>query len=134
MGLQLTKRVKNLMAWDDAKKAKAVELYQEREPTPENSMEIVAEIADEMGETVNGVRMILSKANVYIKKDPAKASTSSKTSTSGGTTRVSKEDAHNALTAAIEASGQSADSEIITKMTGKAAQYFTGLFTAIKEA
>lgn len=127
------------MAWDEAKKAKAVELYLEREPTPENSMEIVAEIADELEETANGVRMILSKAKnedgsaVYIKKDPAAKSAASKTAKAGGaaSTRVSKEDAHNALTAAIEAAGQKADSEIITKMTGKAAQYFTGLFSAL---
>lgn len=121
------------MAWDDAKKAKVVEMYQEREPTPDNSMEIVAEIAEEVGETANGVRMILSKAEVYIKKDPAKASAASKASKSGGTgaTRVSKEDSHNALISAIEATGQKADSEIITKMTGKAAQYFTGVFKAL---
>ncbi len=127
------------MAWDDAKKAKAVELYRAGEPTPDNSMEIVAEIADELGETANGVRMILSKATnddgsaVYIKKTPAKAGASTGTAAkaTGASTRVSKEDAHNALTAAIEAHGQSADSEIISKMTGKAAQYFTGIFAAI---
>jgi hypothetical protein len=120
------------LAWDDAKKAKAVEMYQEREPTPENSMEIVQEIAEELEESANGVRMILSKANVYIKKDPAKPSASSKSgSSSGGSTRVSKEDAHNALIAAISAHGQEADSEIVSKMTGKAAQHFTTLFNAI---
>ena len=119
------------MAWDDAKKAKAIEMYQEREPTPENSVEIVAEIAEELGERANGVRMILSKGGVYIKKDPAKASASKSSSSNGGGTRVSKEDAHNGLIAAIEAHGQSADSEIISKMTGKAAQYFTGVLNAI---
>lgn len=120
------------MAWDDAKKAKAVEMYQEREPTPDNSMDIVAEIAEELGETANGVRMILSKAEVYVKKNPAAASASKKSaSSSGGSTRVSKEDAHNALNAAIEAHGQTVDSEIISKMTGKAAQYFTGVLNAI---
>ncbi len=121
------------MAWDDAKKAKVVEMYQEREPTPENSMEIVAEIAEEVDETANGVRMILSKAGVYVKKDPATASASKSKSGSngGGSTRVSKEDSHNGLIAAIEATGQKADTEIISKMTGKAAQYFTGVFKAL---
>jgi hypothetical protein len=118
------------LAWDDAKKAKAVELYKAGEPTPENSMEIVAEIAEELGETANGVRMILSKADVYIKKDPSKAS-AKKSTTSSGNARVSKEDAHNGLIAAIEAANQKADEEIISKMTGKAAIYFTGLFNAI---
>ncbi len=132
------------MAWDDAKKAKAVELYLAGEPNPENSMEIVAEIADELDETVNGVRMILSKATqpdgsaVYIKKNPAKPSAAAggtKAKAAGAaSTRVSKEDAHNVLIAAIEAHGQTADTEIVTKMTGKAAQHFTALFGAITPA
>jgi len=117
------------MAWDDAKKAQAIDMYQEREPTPENSMEIVAEIADELGESPNGVRMILSKAGVYVKKEPAAASggTKSKT-TKSGATRVSKEDAQAQLIAAIEAAGKEVDSDIISKLTGKAAVYFAGLF------
>jgi hypothetical protein len=120
------------LAWDDAKKARVVEMYQEKEPTPENSMEIVAEIAEEVEETANGVRMILSKAGVYVKKDPAAASSKkSSTSNGSGSTRVSKEDAHNGLISAIEATGQKADTEIISKMTGKAAQYFTGVFKAL---
>lgn len=128
------------MAWDDAKKAKAVELYLAGEPTPENSMEIVAEIAEELGETANGVRMILSKATnddgstVYVKKDPNAKSASSGSkakSASGGTAKMSKEDSHKALIAAVEAHGQTADEEIISKMTGKAAQHFTALFKAI---
>lgn len=120
------------MAWDDAKKARAVELYKEREPTPENSMEIVAELAEELEETANGVRMILSKAGVYVKKDPATSSSKKSSGASGGgSTRVSKEDAHNGLISAIEATGQKADTEIISKMTGKAALYFTGVFKAL---
>lgn len=122
------------MAWDDDKKAKVIEMYQEREPTPENSMEIVAEIADEVGETANGVRMILSKANVYVKKEGGAKPAASKTAKEGGSTRVSKEDAHNALIKAVEAHGQSADTEIVSKMTGKAAQHFTALFNAITPA
>lgn len=119
------------MAWDDAKKAQAIELYQEREPTPENSMEIVAEIADELGESPNGVRMILSKAGVYVKKEPGASSStegSSKSKTTKSTsTRVSKEDAQAQLVAAIQAAGKEVDSDIISKLTGKAAIYFAGL-------
>lgn len=119
------------MAWDDAKKDKAVELYLERKPTPENSVEIVQEIADELGESVNGVRMILIKKEVYVKKDPAAASApgdgKSKTTKSTGT-RVSKEDAQAQLRAALEAAGKDVDDDIISKLTGKAAVYFAGLF------
>ena len=55
------------MAWDDDKKAAVIAAYEEQNPTPENSMEIVKEIADEYEESPNGVRMILSKAGVYVK-------------------------------------------------------------------
>lgn len=118
------------MAWDDDKKANAIKLYEAAEPTPETSMDIVAEIADELGESVNGVRMILSKAGVYVKKEAAAtggaAASKSKTTKAAGT-RVSKEDAQAQLTAAIEAAGKDVDAEIISKLTGKAAVYIAGL-------
>ena len=59
------------VAWDDDKKAQAVSLYEEAQPTPETSMEIVKDIAEELDESPNGVRMILTKAGVYVKKTPA---------------------------------------------------------------
>ena len=120
------------MAWDDDKKARAISMYEEQEPTSENSMNIVSEIAEELGESPNGVRMILSKAGVYIKKEAASAaagSTGAKSKTTKTTsTRVSKEDAQAQLTAAIEAAGKDVDNDIISKLTGKAAIYFAGLF------
>ena len=107
------------MAWDDAKKKKVVDLYLAGEPTPENSMEIVKEIADDLDESPNGVRMILSKAGVYVTKTAA-----SKTSTAkSGTARVSKEDSQARLIAAINTIGATVDEEIISKLTGKAAVY-----------
>jgi len=120
------------MAWTDERKAQAISMYEKAEPTPENSMDIVAEIAEDMEESVNGVRMILSKAGVYVKKDPAAPSSGgqSKTTktTKAASTRVSKEDAQAQLVAAIEAAGKTVDSDIISKLTGKAAIYFAGLF------
>jgi predicted transcriptional regulator len=116
-----------ILAWDDDKKAQAISMYEEREPTPENSMDIVSEIAEELGESPNGVRMILSKAGVYVKKEAAAGGTKSKT-TKTTSTRVSKEDAQAQLIAAIEAAGKEVDSDIISKLTGKAAVYFAGLF------
>jgi transposase-like protein len=116
--------------WTDEKKARAVELYLEANPTPENSMEIVKEVADELGETPNGVRMILTKAEVYVKKEAAKSSSSSKASgDKPASTRVSKEDAHAQLVAAIEANGKTADMEIISKLTGKAAIYLASVIS-----
>ena len=124
-----TKR-KRKVAWDDDKKAQAVALYEEAEPTPETSMEIVKDIAEELDESPDGVRMILTKAGVYVKKTPAAKSSGG--SKSGGT-RVSKAAAAEALIAALGDAGQEVDEEIISKLTGKASQYFTKVITAINE-
>ena len=129
-GLKNTNRRKRNMAWDDDKKAQAVAMYEEAQPTPETSMEIVKDIAEELDESPNGVRMILTKAGVYVKKTPAAKSSGG---TTGGSTRVSKAAAQEALTAALSDAGQSVDEEIISKLTGKAAQYFTSIITTINE-
>ena len=125
VGFKGTKR-RRRMAWDDDKKAQAVEMYTAEEPTPDTSMEIVKDIADELGESPNGVRMILTRAGVYVKKTPASSSSSS-----GGTGRVSKADAQEALSAAISDAGQEVDDSIISKLTGKAAVYLTSIINAL---
>ena len=131
-GSTLTKRRKRNMAWDDDKKAAVIAAYEEAEPTPENSMEIVKDIADEYEESPNGVRMILSKAGVYVKKTPA---TGSGTSSGGGSSssRVSKAAAQEALVAALTDIGAEVDSDIVEKLTGKAAQYFAGVLAGVAE-
>lgn len=116
--------------WTDELKEKAIELYKAGKPTPENSMEIVKEVAEEMGQSPNGVRMILSKAGVYVKKEAAAGAKKASTAKEGASTRVSKEDAHAQLVAAIEAKGQTADMEIVSKLTGKAAIYLAGVLGA----
>jgi len=113
------------MAWDDDKKAQAVAMYEEQDPTPETSMEIVKSIAEELEESPNGVRMILTKAGVYVKKSPATGGTKTSGSTGGG--RVSKQAAQDALVAALTDAGQEVDEDVISKLTGKAAQYFAGV-------
>ena len=120
-------RRKRKMAWTDEKKAEVIEAYEAANPTPETSMEIVKDIADEFEESPNGVRMVLTKAGVYVKKAPA--SGGSKTGASGGSGggRVSKAAAIEALSAAISDAGQEVDEEIVSKLTGKAAQYFAGI-------
>ncbi len=109
------------MAWDDDKKAQAVSMYEEQEPTPETSMEIVKDIAEELDESPNGVRMILTKAGVYVKKAPASGNGNG--GSTGGTGRVSKQAMQDELTAAITDLGQEVDEDIISKLSGKAAQY-----------
>ena len=132
-GLKNTNRRKRNMAWDDDKKAQAVAMYEEAQPTPETSMEIVKDIAEELDESPNGVRMILTKAGVYVKKTPA-AKSSGSTTSGGGSARVSKAAAAEALIAALGDAGQDVDEEIIAKLTGKASQYFTSIITKINEA
>jgi len=123
------KKRKRRMAWDDDKKAQAVSMYEEQEPTPETSMEIVKAIAEELEESPNGVRMILTKAGVYVKKTPASGGSSSAKGTSGG--RVSKAGAQESLIAALSDAGLPVDEDVISKLTGKAAQYFAGIIGSV---
>ena len=132
-GSTLTKRRKRNMAWDDDKKAAVIAAYEEAQPTPENSMEIVKEIADEYEESPNGVRMILSKAGVYVKKTPATGSGTSSSGGNGGGSRVSKAAAQESLVAALTDIGAEIDNDIVEKLTGKAAQYFAGVISSVAE-
>jgi len=121
--------------WTDELKAEIIEKYQEAGPTPENSMDIVQDLADEYEKSVNGVRLILSKANVYIKKTPA-AKTGKKAEGSGGDTaskRVPKKDSIDALAARIGELGGEVDSEILDKLTGKAAIYLLKVINTVVE-
>ena len=126
---QLNRTGKRKMPWTDESKAEAVELYTQENPTPETSMEIVKDIADQLGESPNGVRMILTKAGVYVKKTPAAKSSGGST----GGTRVSKQAAQDALVAAISDAGAEVDEDVVSKLTGKAAQYFTKVLTAVAD-
>jgi len=128
-GAPLTNRRKRKMAWTDEQKAEVIAAYEAQNPTPENSMEIVAEIAEEFEQSPNGVRMVLTKAGVYVKKAPASGTKSSGGSTGG--TRVSKAAAIESLTAALTDAGQDVDEEIVSKLTGKAAMYFAGVIAAV---
>jgi hypothetical protein len=124
---QQQQKRRRTMAWTDESKAEAVDLYTTEDPTPETSMEIVKTIADTLGESPNGVRMILTKAGVYVKKAPATSSAKS----NGGGSRVSKADSQQTLKDALSDAGQNIDGDIIDKLTGKAAVYFAGVINAM---
>ena len=106
------------MAWDEDKKQEAIDMYTAEEATPETSMEIVKDIAEELGELPNGVRMILTRAGVYVRKNPVSGSGSS---TGGG--RVSKAECHQMLADAVSNIGGTLDMSIIDKISGKAAKH-----------
>ena len=114
------------MAWDDTKKEDVIEAYKNADPTPETSVEIVKEIAEEYEESPNGVRMILTKAGVYIRKTAAAGA-----SNGSGSPRVSKADAQQELIAALTSAGQTVDEDIVSKLTGKAAKYFAGVISTV---
>lgn len=115
--------------WTDELKQEIIQEYQERNPTPENSADIVKELAEEYDKTPNGVRRILTIAEVYIKKSPT--ASGGKASGGGGGTRVNKAEAIASLKSLIEAQGAEVDEAILDKLTGKAAVYLTGVLNKV---
>ena len=122
-----------MTTWTPELKAEVISKYEAAGPTPDNSTEIINDIAEEIEMSPNGVRMVLVQAGVYVKKE-AGASGGGKTTTkkeSGdGSKRVSKESAIADLKAAIEAKGAEVDDDILSKLTGKAAVYLLGVIRA----
>lgn len=119
---------------DDETKQEIVDAYLKANPTPENSMDIVNELAEELGKSANSIRMILSNAGVYVKKT-AKAATTSKSSDSDEvkTSRKSKQSSIDDLSEAIRSAGQEVDEAIVSKLTGKAAEYFNSIIRSISK-
>ena len=106
--------------WTDELKQEIIGAYQEKEPTPETTMDIVKELAEEFDKTPNGVRMVLSRGGVYVKKT---APTTAKASSGEGSKRVNKAEAIAALKKVIKDSGKDVDDDICDRLTGKAAVY-----------
>jgi hypothetical protein len=111
--------------WTDELKSEVIAKYEAAGPTPENSTEIIKDIAEEIEMSPNGVRMVLVQAGVYVKKDPGASTSKTKTASTGDKpARVSKESAIADLKAAIEDMNKPVDEDILSKLTGKAAVYF----------
>ena len=126
------------MAWTTEKKQECIEAYKKimaelatDELRAQHTTEVVADLAEEFGETVNGVRTILARAEVYYKKAPAtKAATAKAAATGEGTKRINKADAIAELTNTIAAIDPDlVDQEVLSKLTGKAAAYFISILT-----
>jgi hypothetical protein len=119
--------------WTDELKQQVVKEYEAANPTPETSMDIVKELAETHDKTANGVRMILTKAEVYVKKAAGAPASGAGAGKKESTPRVSKQDSIDALTATIEELGLDLDAGIVDKLTGKAAVYFTNLLKVATE-
>jgi transposase-like protein len=128
-----------MSTWTEETKKEAIKAYLDANPTAETSVEIVKELANEFDTTPNSYRMMLSQAGVYVKKTDAKSAASSGSSTKTKAAdgdkpaRRSKQTSLDELTAAIEAAGQEINEEVISKLTGKAADYFTSVITSINK-
>jgi hypothetical protein len=118
------------MAWTDEQKKQAIDTYKAGNPTPDNSTELIKQIAEDMEQSPNGVRMVLVGAGVYVKKTVEDAKTKATTSDGAKAPRVSKESSISDLKAAIEAKGAEVDEDILSKLTGKAAVYFLKVINA----
>lgn len=118
--------------WTPELKEEVKSRYLAADPTAENSLEIIKEIADDIEMSANGVRMVLIQLGVYVKKAEAAAGTktTAKKGDGEGTKRVSKESAISDLKAAIEEKGAPVDEDILSKLTGKAAVYFLSVLNA----
>lgn len=118
--------------WTDEKKKELIQKYKDSEPTPETSTEIIKDLAEELDESPNGIRMILVQAGVYVKKDATSAVSKDGKKPSGeGTKRVSKESQIAALRAVIEEKGAEVDNDVLEKLTGKAAAYLIKVLKSI---
>lgn len=137
-------------AWTDSLKTEVIAQYvetmtkdyktdAERSANSSQVLEtIVANLKEgEMpGATVNGVRMILVKAGVFHKKSAAtageKSAGGSADKASTGAKRVSKADAHQELINLINTIDAAlVDEEVISKLTGKAAQYVSSILVKV---
>jgi hypothetical protein len=117
--------------WTPELKQEVIEAYKAQNPTAETTTQICEELADKYGKTVNGLRLILSKGDVYI-------ATSAKTSTASADSgdkpkRKSKQDSLDELGALLVEHGVTVDDSVVGKLTGKAAEYFIGAFKHILE-
>jgi len=114
-----------MTTWTDELKAEVIEKYTAAGPTPDNSTEIIKDIAEEIEMSPNGVRMVLVQSGVYVKKEAGAGGGKTTTKKDGDAPkRVSKESAIADLKAALEDLNKPVDEDILSKLTGKAAVYF----------
>lgn len=116
--------------WTEELKEQVIKQYLDKNPTPETSVEIVQELADEHGFTTNGVRAILVRSGNYVSKAKTPAS-AGKEKKEGAAPRASKQAAVKELTDFLEEKELEVNDDIISKLTGKAAAYFAALLKQV---
>lgn len=109
--------------WTQELKDSIIKQFLDQNPTPETSIEIVKGIAETEELSANGVRMVLIQAGVYVKKDQGEKPAA----TGSAGKRPSKEASIAELKTAIAARNLPLDTDILDKLTGKAAVYLLTL-------
>lgn len=99
--------------------------YLESDPTANNTVELCKSLADEHGVSANVIRQLLVNAEVYISQGQI---TASKKSTS---TKLDKSKMQDSIQTVIEGLGEKADLDIISKLTGKAANYLSSVMSKL---
>lgn len=102
--------------------------YLDSHPTAGNTVELCKSLADEHNITVNAVRKLLVDAQVYISQGQI-----STKKTTGTSTRVDKSKMQESLTSLIETLEGSVDMDIIMKLTGKASNYLSEVFSKLEK-
>lgn len=123
--------------WTDELRDQVVKEYLAAKPTPETNTEIIEKIASGLEDsTVNGIRAVLIRAKhpdtgekIYVKS----SGTPTKETKNGGAARVGKAEAIATLKGIISNNQLEVDDAIIDKLTGKAAQYFSGILTELTQ-
>lgn len=121
--------------WTPELKAEAIAQYAERiaeylpEDRPCHTLEVVAELAKEYGFTNNSMRGVIQQSEHYVKAAKKETAASSDKPASK---RPNKAQALADLKAAIADSGAEVNEEMIDKLTGVEAVYFTSVIRHIQ--
>ena len=120
--------------WTPELKAEAISQYVERineflpEDRPAHTLEVIAELATEYGFTKNSMRGVIQQSEHYVKAAKKVAATSEKPASK----RPNKAQAMAELKAAIVDGGAEVNEELIEKLTGIEAVYFTQVIRQIQ--
>ena len=120
--------------WTPELKAEAISQYVERineflpEDRPAHTLEVIAELAAEYNFTKNSMRGVIQQSEHYVKAAKKVAATSEKPTSK----RPNKAQSMAELKAAIADGGAEVNDELIEKLTGIEAVYFTQVIRQIQ--
>ena len=124
----------SVAVWTPELKAEAISQYVERineylpEDQPSHTLEVIAELAASYGFTKNSMRGVIQQSEHYVKAAKKVAATSEKPASK----RPNKAQAMAELKAAIVDGGAEVNDELIEKLTGIEAVYFTQVIRQIQ--